>query len=441
MAPLTHRSRGWATRKGCGGGRPQGSRPACGRGTRCHCLAHRPPARARAATAAPALILALLASLAGAAPANAQGTVITRATPSEAGMSAGVLAGGVALYEEAIARGDLVGAVLLVAREGKVVLHEALGWRDKARGIPMEPNTMFRMASNTKPAVATGVAMLVEDGKLGYDDLVREYMVSWDNYRAGFINIGHLLSHASGLRIPTLFLRPYMEPSAEHPNAPTLQLEAARFGSVGAEHTPGTTYSYNNPGYNTLGALIEIASGMPMEEYLDRELYTPLGMHDSYHHEIDEKMDGKLDRMSVVYYRRDGEGGWTPGWTPGDPPQVPFVRASGGMISTAADYAVFCQMFLNGGIYDGQRIISEESAALMTSPKIRTNPNSDGPPSYYGYGWSVSGDGVFSHGGSDGTNAFVDPANQLIVLVFTQTPGGRNPVRRFLELTSLAIEG
>ena len=400
----------------------------------------RPLTRPKATTAASALLLASLATLAAPPPATGQGTVITRATATEAGMSAGVLAGGVALYEEAIERGDLVGAVLLVAKDGKVVLHEALGWRDQARGIPMEPNTMFRMASNTKPVVATGVAKLVEDGKLDYDDPVREYMVSWDNYRAGFINIGHLLSHSSGLRIPTLFLRPYMEPSAEHPNAPNLRLEAARFGAVGAEHAPGTTYSYNNPGFNTLGALIEIASGMPMEEYLDREVYTPLGMHDSYHHEIDHKMDGKLDRMSVVYYQRDDEGAWIPGWTPGDAPQVPFVRASGGMISTAADYAVFCQMFLNGGVYDGRRIISEETALLMTTPKIRTNPNSEGPPNYYGYGWSVSETGVFSHGGSDGTNAFVDRDNQLIVLVFTQTPGGRNPVRRFLNLVDLAIE-
>ena len=387
------------------------------------------------------LLGALLASQAASAPVCAQGTVVMRGTPAEVGMSAGVLTGGVALYEEAVERGDLVGAVLLVAKDGKVVLHEAIGWRDKARGVPMEPNTLFRMASNTKPVVAAGVAMLVQDGRLAYNDLVREHMPEWDNYRAGFINIGHLLSHSSGLRIPTLFLRPYMEPSAEHPDAPTLQLEAARFGSVGAEVVPGTSYSYNNPGYNTLGALVEIASGMPMDEYLDAELYTPLGMDDSYHHEIDEKMDGKLDRMSVVYYERDGEGDWRAGWTPGDPPQVPFVRASGGMISTAGDYVIFCQMFLNGGEYAGRRYLSEQTVSLMTTPKIRTNPGSDGPPSYYGYGWSVSEEGVYSHGGSDGTNAFVDPNQDLIVLVFTQTPGGRNPVRRFREIVNLAIGG
>ena len=398
-----------------------------------HSHAHMPSRFSRAVT--------VVAALALATPLAAQGTVITRASPAEAGMSEGVLAGGVALYEEAIERGDLVGAVLLVARDGKVVLHEALGWRDKARGIPMERNTMFRMASNTKPPVATAIATLAEDGELAYEDLVREHMPSWDNYRAGFINVGHLLSHASGLRIPTLFLQPYMEPSAEHPDAPTLQLEAARFGAVGAEAIPGTTYSYNNPGYNTLGALVEIASGMPLDEYLDREIYTPLGMDDSYHHEVAEKMDGKLDRMGVVYYERDGEGGWMPGWTPGDPPQVPFVRASGGMISTADDYVIFCQMFLNGGVYDGKRILSEESVELMTSPRIRTNPGSEGPARYYGYGWSVSEDGVYSHGGSDGTDAFVDPSRNLIVLVFTQTPRGPNPLSRFREIVNLAIEG
>ncbi len=384
--------------------------------------------------------VAVLGAAVAAGPLTAQGTVVSRGTPAEVGMSAGVLAGGVALYEEAIASGEVVGAVLLVARDGKIVLHEALGWRDRARDIAMEPNTLFRMASNTKPVVATGIAMLVEDGKLAYDDLVREHIPSWDNYRAGFINIGHLLSHSSGLRIPTLFLQPYMEPSARHPDAPTLQLEVARFGDVGAEVTPGTSYSYNNPGYNTLGALTEMASGILLDEYLDQEIYTPLGMHDSYHHEVDEKMDGKLDRMSVVYYERDGEGGWVPGWTPGDEPQVPFVRASGGMISTAEDYVIFCQMFLNGGVYDGRRYLSEESVALMTSPKIRTNPGSDGPPSYYGYGWSVSADGVFAHGGSDGTNAFVDPDNGLIVLAFTQTPRGARPVGRFLEVVRDAIE-
>lgn len=126
-------------------------------------------------------VLLLVPALLSAAPLHAQGAIVTRAAPADVGMSEGVLAGGVALYEEAIERNDLVGAVLLVAKDGKVVLHEGLGWRDKARGIPMERNTMFRMASNTKPPVATAIAMLVEDGGLAYDDLVRQHLPSWDS--------------------------------------------------------------------------------------------------------------------------------------------------------------------------------------------------------------------------------------------------------------------
>ncbi|HZD06076.1 MAG TPA: serine hydrolase domain-containing protein, partial [Longimicrobiales bacterium] len=318
----------------------------------------------RRTTTLQALVLALLTATA----VRAQDVTLTTGTPEDVGMSSAVLQAGVDLYREAVDRGDLVGAVLLVARNGTVVLHEAVGWRNKAEDKPMEPNTMFRMASNTKPTIATAVGVLVDADSLDYTDLVREYIPSFDNYRAGFINVGHLLSHTSGLRINSLFLEPLMEPSAEHPEAPTLQLEVARFGEVGAEVIPGTTYSYSNPGFNTLGALVEIVSGEPLEDFLSERIYEPLGMTDSYNHEVAEALDGKLDRMSVVYYQRR-EGEWVPGWTPGDPPQMPFVRASGGMISTARDYAVFCQMFLNGGVYGGVRILEPGTVERMTTPK------------------------------------------------------------------------
>lgn len=371
-----------------------------------------------------------------------QDLTLSRGLPQEVGMSAAVLDGAAGLYREAVARGDLVGAVVLVAKDGRIVLHEAIGSRDHARGLPMELNTMFRMASNTKPVVATAVGMLVEQDELGYTDLVREYIPTWDNYRAGFISIHHLLSHTSGLRIPTLFLQPLMEPSPSHPDAPSLQLEVARFGEVGAEVIPGTSYSYNNPGFNTLGALVEMASDQPLEVFLEEHLYAPLGMEDSYHHEVAEKLEGKLQRMGAVYYRKtDGE--WVAGWTPGDPPQMPFVRASGGMISTAMDYAIFCQMFLNGGVYGGTRILTPETVALMTEPKTRISPapaSEEAPRAYYGYGWFISDEGVYFHGGSDGTNAWVDPERKVIGLAFTQTPAGPNPFARFQELVNLAIE-
>jgi CubicO group peptidase (beta-lactamase class C family) len=356
-----------------------------------------------------------------------QTRTLSYGAPEDVGMSPAVLAGALGTYEEAVERGDLVGAVVLVARQGKVVLHEAIGLRDKEKGLPMERNTMFRMASNTKPVVATAIVQLVGKEKLDYDDLVRDYIPEWDNYKAAFITIGQLLSHTGGLRISSLFLEPLGE-------NPTLQSEAARFGAVGAVFTPGETYSYNNPGYNTLGALVEIASGLLLEDYLKAAIYEPLGMEDSYNYRAGHQLDGKLDRMGPAYYRRGSDGEWEPGGTPGGPVAFPFARGSGGMISTAWDYAIFLQAFLNGGIYDGVPILEPESVELMTSPKVETSEEAG-----YGYGWRIA-DGTFGHSGSDGTNAWVDPEREIIGLVFTQTPRGRPPLDRFRQLVNLAIE-
>jgi CubicO group peptidase (beta-lactamase class C family) len=370
----------------------------------------------------------------------AQDFTLSPGTPADVGMDPDILNAGVKLFEKAVARDELRGVVLLVARNGKVVLHDAIGWRNKEQKLPMEKDTMCRMASNTKPVIATAISMLVEQKKLNYDDNVRNYIPSFDNYQSGFIKIRHLLTHTSGFRIYSLFMNPLMEKSEAHPDAPNLRLEAARFGEVGADEIPGTTFSYSNPGYNTLGALIEIASGENLEQFLKEKIYKPLGMNDSYNHEIAEKLDGKLNRMSVVYDKT--KEGWNARWKPGDPPDFPFVRASGGMISTAWDYAIFCQMFLNKGIYNSKRILKPETVALMTSPQtasIYSEQEKAERDSFYGYGWSVSKDGVFSHGGSDGTFAWVDPNRQIIGLVFTQSPGGKNPRDKFMELVKIAI--
>ncbi|WP_419161489.1 serine hydrolase domain-containing protein [Candidatus Palauibacter sp.] len=379
-----------------------------------------------------AAVILPMAVLSAPTVAAQEAKTLSYGEPEDVGMSRAVLEGALGLYHEAVERGDLVGAVVLIARKGRIVLHEAVGMRDKERGLPMERNTLFRMASNTKPLVATAIAQLAEEGELSYDDLVREYMPEWDNYRAGFITIGHLLSHSSGLRIPTLFLQPLGDD-------PTLQSESARFGAIGAEVTPGESYAYNNPGYNTLGALVEIASGQLLEDRLMAKVYGPLGMEDSYNHRAEHPVGGKLDRMGAVYYQRGPDGDWAPGGTPGGPVAFPFARASGGMISTTWDYAVFSQMFLNGGVYDGSRILDPESVEMMTSPKIHIAGEGE-DASYYAYGWRLA-DGTFGHGGSDGTNAWLDPEREIIGLVFTQTPRGDNPLERFRELVNLSIDG
>lgn len=385
------------------------------------------------------LLFVLIVALAG-FRLRAQDVVLSPGTPEEAGVSAAELEKGVRSLQEAVERDELRGVVVLVARGGKIVLHEAFGWRDKEQKIPMQKDTMFRMASNTKPVIAAAVGILVEEKKLSYSDNVRKYIPSFDNYRAGFIKIHHLLSHTSGFRIRPIFYRPLIKKSAEFPDAPSLRLEVSRFGEAGADEVPGTTYSYSNAGFNTLGALIEIAGKQPLEVFLRDRIYKPLGMTDSYHHEVADKLDGKLERMSVVYGRRKGE--WVPAWTPGDPPQYPFVRASGGMISTAGDYAVFCQMFLNGGIYNGKRILKEETVDIMTSPhtaSIYTPEERRKRTDFYGYGWAVAKDGTFSHGGSDGTAALVDPNRNLIVLAFSQSRGSNKLLASFFAAVKASL--
>lgn len=290
----------------------------------------------------------LCAALAGGALVAA-GLPVAR--PEAVGLSSDTLRSAVEIFQRAVEADEHRGAVLLVARRGKIVLHEAVGFRDFDRKTPMARDTLFRMASNTKPVIATAILMLADDGKLSVNDNVRKYLLSWDNYRAGWIEVRHLLSHTSGLRIAPIFLDPLL------PNT-SLQKEVDRFGDIGAEVPPGTSFSYNNPGFNTLGALIEIRGGQPLETFLAERIYQPLGMTDSLNHES----RAPVDRMSTVYSRDEG-GNWKVEWKPGDKPDYPFVRASGGMISTAADYVRFCEMWRNGGELEGTRLLKSESIA------------------------------------------------------------------------------
>ncbi len=367
-----------------------------------------------------------------------------------AGFSPEKLAAAVADYRRAVDDDEIRGAVLLVARRGIVVLHEPLGWRNKEAGQPMRTDTLFRMASNTKAAIATGVLQLVERGEVALDDPIGKHLPAFDNSKCQKITVRHLLSHTSGLRIKTLFLSPLRMKSRQYPRAPNLQLEVDRFADVGPAVEPGTSYSYNNPGYNTLAALIEVKSRQPVEEYLERHVYRPLRMKDTSHRPPKKK----LDRMAVVYERIKSTAGTATKKTDDPPPRwrirfdqsgkmrVPFVRGSGGLVSTSSDYLKFCQMFLGRGTLGKAEVLKPASVAEATrpqtaslySPEERKKQNR-----FYGLGWTVRPNGVFGHGGSEGTYAYVDPRHQLVVLVFTQSPGGRNPRDKFFDAVVNAI--
>jgi CubicO group peptidase (beta-lactamase class C family) len=339
---------------------------------------------------------------------------------------AGTLAEAVDLYRRAVEQDHLRGAVLYVAQHGRTVLHEALGYRHHAYGVPMLPDSMFRMASNTKPVVATAVMMLAEEGKLSIDDPVAKHLASFANPKSRGITIAQLLSHTSGLRIEPIFY-----PFAQGEEA-SLKSAAAKFGAEGPAAPPGS-YSYSNAGYNTLGAVIEQVSGMPLETFLRTRIYDPLGMVDTLNHED----PAKLQRMATVYRGRreaDGRVTFTQRWTPGDRPDYPVIRASGGMISTAADYAKFLEMFRNRGVHNGTRLLTEATVKAMITPRVKTAD--DG---WYGYGWMIAADGSYSHTGSDGTMAWVDPARGIVGMVLTQSPGGINPRTEFRRKVEAAL--
>ena len=365
-----------------------------------------------------------------AVPGTAQeATVLTYGSPASVGMNASLLDDAVQLYRDAVERDELKGVVLMVAHRGVIVLHETVGWRHEAYRLPMERDTLFRMASNTKPVIATAVLILQHEGRLSLSDTVATHLDSFDNVRSRDITIQQLLSHASGFRIGPIFY-PF-----DDDQTPTLLAAVAKFGAEGPEVEPGTSYSYNNAGYNTLGAIIEVASGMPLEDFLRTRIYEPLGMVDSLNHEDPTR----LSRMATVYRGRrqdDGSVAFRQGFTPGDPPDYPVVRASGGMISTATDYARFLQMYLNGGRYADAQIISEDAVAAGTRGYIAS-----GETTSYGLGWQIAANGAYSHGGSDGTMGWVDPPRELIGMVFTQSPGGRNPRAEFQRLVNRAVDG
>ena len=358
------------------------------------------------------------------------GRVLSYARPDAAAMSGTAIEQAVALYRAAVARDDIRGAVLFAARHGKIVLHEAVGWRHLGYRLPMEKDTLFRMASNTKPVVATAALILVEEGRLGLEERVSKYFESFQNAKSRAITLYQLLTHTSGFRI-----RPILYPFEAKDGPPTLRAAVDKFGREGPEAEPGATYSYSNAGFNTAGALIEHAAGMPLEEFLKSRIYAPLGMTDTSNRED----AAKLQRMATVYRGSRGADGritFKAEYTPGDPPDFPVVRASGGMISTALDYAKFLQMYLDGGHYGGARILSAESIKKATSLLVKQGQGPKSP--WYGLGWAVAESGVYSHGGSDGTMAWVDPARDLLVLAFTQSPGGKNPSAQFLELVQAA---
>lgn len=318
----------------------------------------------------------------------------------------------------------LAGAVALVADKNQTLCVATIGFADIDAKKPMPADAVFWIASQSKPITATALMMLVDEGKVKLDDPVAKYLPEFKEiWRAAEqdqehvllkrpppITVRQVLSHTSGLPFKS---------ALEQPTLDLLPLAVAvrSYAMTPLVFEPGTKYQYSNAGINTAGRIIEVTSGMPYEEFLQQRLFDPLGMRDTTFWPNEEQ----LSRLAKSY--KPGAGGAGLEETTVTQLKYPLddrrrqPMPAGGLFSTAADVARFCQMVLRGGEYGGKRFLSESAVREMTS---RQTPET--VKEQYGFGWATGG-GVFGHGGAYATNMSIDPKRGLITVFMVQHAG------------------
>ena len=320
----------------------------------------------------------------------------------------------------------LPGAVALVADKDKVLSIETVGFADIAAGKPMREDSIFWIASQSKPMTATAVMMLVDEGRIALDDPVEKYLPEFRGQMVVAekddahtllrkpsrpITLRDALSHMSGL--------PFNTP-IEWPTLDGLPLAAAvrSYAMAPLQWEPGTRYQYSNAGINTAARVIEVVAKMPYEEFMQRRLFEPLGMKETTFWPSAEQATriAKLskpnaDKTDLVETRIDQL------IYPLEDHTRRFPMPAGGLFSTARDTARFCQMLLNGGQLDGRRYVSEAAFKEMTR---RQTP--DSVKESYGLGFAVGAD-WFGHGGALATNMEIRPAQGLVIVWMVQHAG------------------
>jgi len=311
-----------------------------------------------------------------------------------------------------VEQGRIVGGELLVIANGRIVWHQAVGWSDRERQRPLERNSIYRMRSMTKPFTGAAILILAEEGRLDLDDPAATYLPSFDNERSGAITIRELLTHGAGFE-QTRFPDGYWA-------RPDLRSAVDLIGELGPPNPPGESYRYSDHNSATLGAIVVEVTGAPVEEFIQTRMLDPLGLRDTHaHFSPDSSWAARMNST----YGTNSDGPLERYWDPTMPQQTPWFRASGGLYSTALDYARWLYVWMNLGEYEGGRLVEEgtvrEALAQGYSPRYGMHwERFDGPEE-----GSVLP--AFGHSGSDGTFAMAFPAVDAMVLYFTQSRGAR----------------
>jgi CubicO group peptidase (beta-lactamase class C family) len=359
-------------------------------------------------------------------------------------------------------QGSIPGAVSMIVKDGKVAHFDAVGWADVDAKKPMRTDSIFQIMSMTKPITGIGIMILMEEGKLSITDPVERHLPEFKNQwmvkaREGkermelvrpsrAITILDLLTHTSGMAgyMPE-GISDFMQ-TMDRP----LHEAVAAYAQVPLQFEPGTRWMYSNMGIDTLGRIIEVASGMKYEDFLKQRLFDPLGMKDSFFYPPADKRD----RIAMVYRRQDGK--WVRSGKEilgGDPALyragAKYPGPSFGLFSTAEDLAQVCQMMLNGGTLNGKRILSPATVRMMTTVQnAHMEPSGHNVGQGFGLAWTVAKDqrfevvlrpkGTYGHGGAFGTDYWIDPEHKLIGIFLIQVAGSNRYEERALSQMAVA---
>jgi CubicO group peptidase (beta-lactamase class C family) len=390
-------------------------------------------------------------------------TAVTASTPiakpEDVGLSSERLQRIDAMIQRRIDAGELAGAVTVVARKGKVAHVDARGVMDLESRQAMTPETMFRIASMTKPVVGVAIMMLVEEGRLRLNDPVSRHIPEFRAMKVAVSHVGSeqgpdrvpaereitlkdLLTHVSGLGSGPLGLGDISKVARK--DGETLADYIPRLGSSRLEFHPGSRWRYSpGAGFETLGRVIEVASGMPLDRFFRTRIFDPLGMKDITFW----PSDTQWPRVATVYERPATR--LVKATMPNDTmSRNVYFRGSGGLYSTGIDYIPLGIMLANGGEFNGTRLLGRKTVEMMTAAHVPdTLP---GRPAGEGFGLSVRvvtnhavrgtmlSDGTYGWSGAQGTHFFVDPKEQLTAVLMVQTSNGETS-RQFEDLVAQSI--
>ena len=402
--------------------------------------------------------------------------VLKEVSPEKAGMSTERLARIDSMCEKAVSNGEIPGVVTLVVRSGKIVYWKAFGMADPMSKRELNRDDIFRIASQTKAITSTAVMMLWEEGKFQLDDPISKYIPEFKNAQVlntfqysdttwtGIpadkeITIRHLITHTSGIgygfidadeRFKMIYHKAGIV-DAFTTEKVTLSENIKKLAKMPLHHNPGENFTYSE-GLDVLGYFIEVVSGMPFDEFLKTHIFDPLGMDDTRFY----LPDSKASRLVAVQQKVDGE--WRKFPVTSYDPDYPIKGAKtyfpggAGLSSTVKDYATFLQMYLNGGEYNGVRLLSRTTIEFMMANQIG-DLMGKGSGIYYGLAFGVvdakgqalggkGSLGTFSWGGAFNTQYFADPKEKIIGVILKQTLNvpSDNTAWRFPILVGQAVD-